>query len=119
LEKAFLTVEDVSAYLNVKPSTIYSWAKVVGIPHFKLGKMLRFKRSEIDAWMEAHRGNGINPEIKAKEILKGVRNPKMYINRTVKKVIEEAKNSGYTPNHGKSDQIRGLKRKEVGRHGSL
>jgi excisionase family DNA binding protein len=118
VEKAFWTVEDVSTYLAVKPSTLYAWSKVGGIPCFKLGKMLRFKRAEIDVWMEEHRGNGINPEMKAKEILKGVRNPKFDINRTVKKVIEEAKNSGYTPNHGKSDQIRGLKRKEVG-HGSL
>lgn len=112
-----MTVNETSEYLNVKPSTIYQWAKVGGIPHFKLGKMIRFKREEIDTWMENHRGESIDVNKKAKEILKRVRGSKMDVDSVVKKVIEEVKGSRYNLNHGKSDRIRGLGKEA--KHGAL
>ena len=112
MEKGFWNVEEVSTYLSVKPSTIYQWARVGGIPHFRLGKMLRFKKQEIDLWIENCRGKPIDPAKKGREILKGVKNPKMDIDRIIQKSIESAKNSRYNLPHGKPDRIKGL-RKEV------
>jgi excisionase family DNA binding protein len=49
-----MTLEEVAAYLKVKPQTIYSWAQEKKIPAAKLGKEWRFKRSIIDEWFNQH-----------------------------------------------------------------
>ena len=49
-----MTLEEVAAYLKVKPQTIYTWAQEKKIPAAKLGKEWRFKRSVIDAWFDQH-----------------------------------------------------------------
>ncbi|HKI77938.1 MAG TPA: helix-turn-helix domain-containing protein [Ignavibacteriaceae bacterium] len=49
-----MTLEEVSAYLKVKPQTIYTWAQEKKIPAAKLGKEWRFKRSIIDEWFNQH-----------------------------------------------------------------
>ena len=48
-----MTVADVARYLKLKPQTIYKWAQEGAIPAAKLGKEWRFKRSVIDAWIDA------------------------------------------------------------------
>lgn len=45
-----MTLEEVAAYLRVKPQTIYTWAQEKKIPAAKLGKEWRFKKSMIDKW---------------------------------------------------------------------
>ncbi len=49
-----MTLEEVAAYLKVRPQTIYTWAQEKRIPAAKLGKEWRFKRSIIDAWFNQH-----------------------------------------------------------------
>jgi excisionase family DNA binding protein len=49
-----MTLEEVAAYLKVKPQTIYTWAQEKRIPAAKLGKEWRFKRSIIDVWFNQH-----------------------------------------------------------------
>ncbi len=49
-----MTLEEVAAYLKMKPQTIYTWAQEKRIPAAKLGKEWRFKRSIIDAWFNQH-----------------------------------------------------------------
>ena len=49
-----MTLEEVAAYLKVRPQTIYTWAQERRIPAAKLGKEWRFKKSLIDAWFVAH-----------------------------------------------------------------
>ncbi len=49
-----MTLEEVAAYLKVKPQTIYTWAQEKRIPAAKLGKEWRFKKSIIDAWFVDH-----------------------------------------------------------------
>lgn len=46
----FMTLEEVAAYLKVKPQTIYTWAQEKRIPGAKLGKEWRFMKSVIDEW---------------------------------------------------------------------
>ncbi|RPI01530.1 MAG: DNA-binding protein [Calditrichaeota bacterium] len=45
-----MTIEEVAAYLRLKPQTIYTWAQEGKIPAAKLGNQWRFKRSMIDRW---------------------------------------------------------------------
>jgi excisionase family DNA binding protein len=51
LENDILTLEEVAAYLKLKPQTIYTWAQEKKIPAAKLGKEWRFKKSIIDEWI--------------------------------------------------------------------
>ena len=52
-----LTVAEAAALLKVPPSSIYEWTRYRGshrgtpLPHRKIGKYIRFLRSEIDAWI--------------------------------------------------------------------
>lgn len=49
-----MTLEEVAAYLKVKPQTIYTWAQEKRIPAAKLGKEWRFRKSIIDEWFIQH-----------------------------------------------------------------
>lgn len=53
-DNEIMTLEEVAAYLKVKPQTIYTWAQEKKIPAAKLGKEWRFKRSIIDEWFNQH-----------------------------------------------------------------
>jgi excisionase family DNA binding protein len=51
-----LTVAEVAAMLKVPKSSIYEWTRFrthqcVPLPHRKVGKYLRFLRSEVGAWL--------------------------------------------------------------------
>lgn len=54
-----LTVAETAALLKVPRSSIYEWTRFRGsnrgtpLPHRKIGKYIRFLRSEIDAWIVA------------------------------------------------------------------
>ncbi len=113
MTKEFLDIHELSEFLSIKRSTLYAMVESGDLPHYRIGRLIRFKRNDLDAWIETYRREGTEIEKKAKEILKGVRNPKIDVDKVAKKVIEEVKNSGYTLDHGKTDRIKGL-RKEVG-----
>ena len=54
-----LTVHEVAELLRVPVSWVYDHARVSGadrLPHFKLGKYLRFKASEIGDWLKQRSG---------------------------------------------------------------
>jgi excisionase family DNA binding protein len=48
----------MSAVLGVKLSTIYQWTHIGYIPHFKLGRFVRFKEHEVLEWLESKSRNG-------------------------------------------------------------
>ena len=45
------TVQELAAYLRMKPVTIYKHAKAGKLPCFKVGANWRFKKSTIDRWI--------------------------------------------------------------------
>jgi len=49
--------------------------RLPGIPHYRVGKRLLFKKSELDHWMENHRENGEQLDLKrtAEEVLEKIR----------------------------------------------
>jgi excisionase family DNA binding protein len=53
-----LTIEDLAAYLKLKPQTIYKWAQSGKVPGAKFGKEWRFRRSTIEAWIDSHMNAG-------------------------------------------------------------
>jgi len=51
-----MTIEEVSEYLRVSERTVYDWAQKGEIPCGKLGTSWRFKRSEIEKWIDGKLG---------------------------------------------------------------
>ncbi|HEY8721871.1 helix-turn-helix domain-containing protein [Pengzhenrongella sp.] len=60
-EERLWTIDDVAAYLGVPKNTVYRW-RVDGTapPAFKVGKYLRFKRPDVEAWLNAHQDDGLD-----------------------------------------------------------
>lgn len=55
MESTALTVREVATYLNVDEKTVYRLAKRGQIPGFKVAGTWRFKKDDIDAWIEARK----------------------------------------------------------------
>lgn len=47
-----LTVDEVAAWLQVKPRTIYQWVHEGYIPVIKLGSLVRFDQASVFAWVK-------------------------------------------------------------------
>ena len=55
VSKEYLSKIDVQEYTGASARTINYWMKA-GLPHFRIGpKMLRFKRGDLDRWLERFR----------------------------------------------------------------
>ncbi len=52
MDERWLSVGDVSDYLGIRPGTVYKWVERCGLPGRKVGRLLKFRRSEIDEWVE-------------------------------------------------------------------
>ena len=53
-DKRLLTVKELEEFLNVPKSWIYDRTYRGEIPHFKLGKLLRFDLEKIKEWLKAN-----------------------------------------------------------------
>lgn len=71
-----IDIKELSEYIKVKKSTLYSWASSGVIPCYKLNGILRFDKDEIESWIKNSRiqsdpkkphlkGNGRNLDIDA------------------------------------------------------
>ena len=66
LEGVIITIEEVAKYLRVSERTVYDWAQKGEIPAGKIGTVWRFKKSEIEQWVNdrlstSRFGNHLNP----------------------------------------------------------
>jgi excisionase family DNA binding protein len=106
----FLTVKEMSNYLQVKESTIYSWVESGFVPHVKLNRLVRFDREEIDNWLAGQKRVPVDVDKTVRRILNVPRNGDL--ERIIKKAIAEEKDMMYSSSNGKPDRIKGH-RKEV------
>jgi excisionase family DNA binding protein len=50
-----LSIQEVTKLLNVPVSTIYAWNRHgVGPPHYKVGRKLRYRKSDARKWLAEH-----------------------------------------------------------------
>jgi excisionase family DNA binding protein len=118
-----LDIQDLSEYLNIKAKTLYS--RIKEIPHYKVGRLIRFRREDVDTWMQQHRVSNKevqdykeeqesatpvtepSPEtIRARKTRKR-RGPITEVDRMISRAIDQVKGEGYTASHGKSGQVKG------------
>ena len=52
IDEAFLTTEEVLDYLHVNLRTVYRLIKAGKIPAVRVGRQWRFRKSDIDAWLQ-------------------------------------------------------------------
>ncbi|MEW6323000.1 MAG: response regulator [Acidobacteriota bacterium] len=57
-DEVFLTTEEVLEYLQVNLRTVYRLIKAGKIPAVRVGRQWRFRKRDIDAWLDAQRPRG-------------------------------------------------------------
>jgi PTS system nitrogen regulatory IIA component len=63
IDDDILTLEEVAKYLRVSERTVYDWAQKGDIPAGKIGTVWRFKKAEIEQWVnERLSGNKLMPQ---------------------------------------------------------
>src|SRR3954469_21881935 len=58
IDESFLTTEEVLEYLQVNLRTVYRLIKAGKIPAVRVGRQWRFRKRDIDAWLETQRPRG-------------------------------------------------------------
>ncbi|HSK11491.1 MAG TPA: response regulator [Vicinamibacterales bacterium] len=58
MEDRLLTTEEVLEYLHVNLRTVYRWVKAGQLPATRVGRQWRFRKSDLDAWLEGQRTPG-------------------------------------------------------------
>lgn len=53
--KDILTIDEAAEFIGLAKQTLYSFTSRREIPHFKRGKGIRFRRSELEQWMLENR----------------------------------------------------------------
>ena len=80
-----MSLPEVAKYLGMAERTIYMWAQQGRVPAFKLGASWRFRRTEIDSWLETQRSG---PDVSKDLLTDPTQPPKT--RRQVKQEEEEA-----------------------------
>jgi excisionase family DNA binding protein len=60
-DEIFLTTEEVLEYLQVNLRTVYRLIKAGKIPAVRVGRQWRFRKRDIDAWLDTQRPRGDRP----------------------------------------------------------
>lgn len=53
MEEKWVSLNDIADYLGVNPDTIRNWIKKNLIPAHRIGRQWKFKKSEIDKWVDS------------------------------------------------------------------
>jgi excisionase family DNA binding protein len=54
-DESFLTTEEVLEYLNINLRTVYRLIKAGSIPAVRVGRQWRFRKRDLDTWLESQR----------------------------------------------------------------
>lgn len=50
----YIGLEEAAEYLGIKPVTLRKWLKSKpDLPRYQIGKLWKFKKSELDAWVQS------------------------------------------------------------------
>jgi hypothetical protein len=81
------------------------------IPFYRIGKQLRFRKSEIDQWAERLKQPAVDVEMEGKKVIRSLqRRPNLDVDRIVKKTIDDVRGRRYTSGNGKPDQVSDLRK---------
>ena len=52
-EEPWVGIPEVAAHLQVAKDTVYRWIDTQGLPAHRVGRLFRFRLSEVDDWVKA------------------------------------------------------------------
>lgn len=58
MQTDIMTIKELAAYLKMAEKTLYRLAANGDVPGFKVGGAWRFRKSEIDKWIDKQEGKG-------------------------------------------------------------
>jgi excisionase family DNA binding protein len=90
---SYWDIRQLSAYLNVKPSTLYAWVAQRKIPCRKIHRLVRFDPIEIDRWLASFVTAPLSPAKIGRQ-----RRDRSGVDQ----LIARAKREVYTPAHGET-----------------
>jgi excisionase family DNA binding protein len=108
METEILTINDLSDFLKIKKSSLYARVEKKEIPHYKIGNLIRFRKNDLDRWLDGKKIEPENIDKRARVILKA--NEKIDIDKLVKKTIAKENKKVYASAQGRSDRIEGLRK---------
>jgi PTS system nitrogen regulatory IIA component len=115
-----LTIDEVAQYLRVSERTVYEWAQKGDIPCGKIGTVWRFKKTDIEKWVNERlttksKQISVDSEVKVKNILSPDRI--VFLNRPTKHdaLIELSENLATAPQIKNQQELTDeiLKREEL------
>lgn len=86
MEDDILTIEEVAKYLRVSERTVYDWAQKGEIPAGKIGTVWRFKKSEIEHWVNARLSSQDTKQAEMKVQVRNILSPDriVFVNQSTK-----------------------------------
>ena len=86
MEDDILTIEEVAKYLRVSDRTVYDWAQKGEIPAGKIGTVWRFKKSEVEHWVNARLSSDSSKPAEIQVQVRNILSPDrvVFINQTSK-----------------------------------
>ena len=79
MEDSILTIEEVAKYLRVSERTVYDWAQRGEIPSGKIGTVWRFKKAEIEKWVNERLSSSKAAPADIKILVKDILSPERII----------------------------------------
>lgn len=76
-----ITVKELSELIKIKEKTIYYLVSQGSIPHYRIGKLVRFNQDEIEHWMKSNKA------------------------KLIEKPVDKITRSAYTPKIGRPDHL--------------
>lgn len=67
----WLSVEEIAAHLGVSKESIYRWLESGKVPAHRMGRLWKFKASEVDAWVVRGGASPANNNEKTAEMTYG------------------------------------------------
>ncbi len=55
----WITVREAAIFLGIKEKTIYHLVNQGSIPHYRIGKMVRFSEDELENWMKSKKAPSV------------------------------------------------------------
>src|SRR5436309_6019983 len=82
MDETFLTTEEVLEYLQVNLRTVYRLIKAGKIPAVRVGRQWRFRKRDIDTWLDSQRprdGARVSPAMPARQAPTGSTRPRVLV----------------------------------------
>ncbi len=81
-----LNVGEVAQYLGVPKSRVYALVEAKDIPFYKIGRLVRFRKADIDSWLNRHK---VEP----------------FVEERVKKILARPRRELYNPKSGRPEDL--------------